>query len=85
MLARYEVKKAIEEGLALEMCKFKRDGEWSAWKAVSAEVASHKVDIRVCPGFDADYDDPEDEEWFSPYGFRLANPEEMKIIDFRFF
>jgi hypothetical protein len=82
MLEYQAVKKAIAEGLALEMCKFKRDDEWSAWKPVSAEVAAHKAEIRVLG-----YVDDDIEEWECPYGFRLVNPEDEErlypIYDFR--
>ena len=68
MLGYQAVIKAIEAGQALEMCKYKYDGKCSAWKAVSAEVALHKVEVQVC-GYDYDSDE---EVWFCPYRFRLA-------------
>jgi len=58
-----EVKKAIEEGLSLEMCKYKYFGIYTPWKAVSSEVAQHKMNVKVL-----DYEGGH----FCPYVFRLA-------------
>ena len=63
MLNGKELKKAIEEGKALAMRKYKYFGVWSAPKKVSAEVALRKAQVVV---FD------EDGMAHCPYGFELA-------------
>ena len=63
-----EIKKAIAEGKALEMRKYRRFGEWGNWKPVSAEKALRKMEITV-------YDYDEDgivQSSDCPYDFRLA-------------
>ena len=68
-LSSWQIEKAIAEGKALEMCKYRYYGMYSAWKPVTAEVAAHKMQVQVI-GYCGDDGDIED--WFCPYAFRLA-------------
>lgn len=50
---------AIAQGKTLLMAKYKGYGQYSAFKAVSHEVALHKANVRVRGGF-------------CPYTFKVA-------------
>ena len=66
-MAYYEVVKAVEEGKALEMCKYRSCGDWGSWKSVSGEIALHKLNVTVTA-----LDEFDEEETYHPYAFRLA-------------
>ena len=55
----FELEKAIQEGRAFVMRKYKGFGEWSTPRVVSAEVAARKSQVRTREGY-------------CPYSFELA-------------
>lgn len=66
MMAQKMVK-MVEQGMVIEMAKYRCCGEWGAWKQVDLETALRKV--RVVVRYEDEFGD---EQAACPYAFRFV-------------
>ena len=64
------ISKAIEDGYMVQIRKFHRAGQWSAWKTVSLATALHKISVFV----------QDDGSTYCPYEYRIAYEYNGEIV-----